>query len=107
MAHVADWDALLSFFDMNPLNNGLVSYENSLLSFSPERLIAVYKKRCLLMLPTKGMRKQRPSYRCFAVNLQKLSSFGGKDDALEIASYAKANYPDRKALFRILAEYGF
>lgn len=107
LAHVADWDALLSFFDMNPLNNGLVSYENSLLSFSPERLIAVYKKRCLLMLPTKGMRKQRPSYRRFAVNLQKLSSFGGKDDAFEIASYAKANYPDRKALFRILAEYGF
>ena len=27
LAHVADWDALLSFFDMNPLNNGLVSYE--------------------------------------------------------------------------------
>lgn len=59
------------------------------------------------MLPTEELRKQRPSYRCFADNLKKLSSIGGRNEAIEIATYVKEKYPERTALFAILSEYGF
>lgn len=107
LAYVKDWDMLLSFFDANPLNDKLIQYEDSLYGFSPERLIEVYRKRCLLLLPTKGLHKQRPSYRCFADNLKKLSSIGGRNEAIEIATYVKEKYPERTTLFAILSEYGF
>lgn len=107
LAYVKDWDMLLSFFDTNPLNDKLIQYEDSLYGFSPERLIEVYRKRCLLLLPTEGLRKQRPSYRCFADNLKKLSSIGGRNEAIEIATYVKEKYPERMALLSLLQECGF
>ena len=107
LAHVKDWNSLLSFFDSNPLSDKLSEYEDSLYSYSPERLIEVYTKRCLLLLPNEGLGKQRPSYRYFAKNLKRLSSIGGRDKAMEIAAFAKEKFYERKALLDILSEYGF